>query len=137
MGGNYCSVCMRCHQVCLQCAHARLQVIHADGNESNILVDGQPGAAPCVTGILDFGDFGHNWRVAEPAILLLYVLLLAEHPVAAAVATLVRSLISTSSTYTTTLASLSTPNDVKHVEGQGGFARLCCISRGQHGALHA
>ena len=45
-----------------------------------------------MTGILDFGDFGHNWRVAEPAILLLYVVLLAAHPVESAVATLVRVL---------------------------------------------
>jgi len=72
--------------------HCRLQVIHADGNESNILVDDRmPAGTPRVTGILDFGDFGHTWRVAEPAILLLYVLLLAADPVAAAVATLVRS----------------------------------------------
>ena len=73
-----------------QSALRRSQVIHADGNESNILVDDQRGAVPRVTGILDFGDFGHSWRVAEPAILLLYVLLLAKDPVTAAVATLVR-----------------------------------------------
>ena len=45
-----------------------------------------------MTGILDFGDFGHNWRVAEPAILLLYVMLLAR-PFEAAIHTLVRSLL--------------------------------------------
>ncbi len=84
------TVCMRCHPGSIECAPVRFQVIHADGNESNILVDGRPGATPSVMGILDFGDFGLNWRVAEPAILLLYVLLLAEDPTAAAVATLVR-----------------------------------------------
>ena len=69
-------------------------MIHADGNESNILIDDRmPAGTPRVTGILDFGDFGHNWRVAEPAILLLYVMLLAADPVTAAVATLVRSLL--------------------------------------------
>ena len=63
------------------------------GKESNVLGDdASPGRAARVTGILDFGDFGHSWRVAEPAILLLYVMLLAADPLAAALATLVRSL---------------------------------------------
>ena len=42
-----------------------------------------------VTGILDFGDTSFTWRVAEPAIMLCYVILMASNPQEAAMQTLV------------------------------------------------
>lgn len=42
-----------------------------------------------VTGILDFGDTSMTWRVAEPAIMLCYVILMATNPHEAAMQTLV------------------------------------------------
>ncbi|MEM7037478.1 MAG: aminotransferase class III-fold pyridoxal phosphate-dependent enzyme, partial [Bacteroidota bacterium] len=45
------------------------QLIHNDANEYNLIVEGD-----AITGMIDFGDLSHSWRVAEIAIALGYAL---------------------------------------------------------------
>ncbi|MES3035458.1 MAG: aminotransferase class III-fold pyridoxal phosphate-dependent enzyme [Gemmatimonadota bacterium] len=59
----------------------RRSIIHSDGNDYNLLVDG---ARQRVTGIVDFGDMVHSHTVNEVAIAMAYVALAAEDPLAAA-----------------------------------------------------
>tara|TARA_Y100000590_G_scaffold465834_1_gene639302 strand:+ start:2331 stop:3329 length:999 start_codon:yes stop_codon:yes gene_type:complete len=51
-------------------------VIHNDGNDHNILVNEQGEA----TGIIDFGDMGYSYQVAEPAVAMAYVALDTSDP---------------------------------------------------------
>jgi len=51
-------------------------VIHNDGNDHNILVNEQGET----TGIIDFGDMGYSYQVAEPAVAMAYVALDTEDP---------------------------------------------------------
>jgi len=54
-------------------------VIHNDGNDHNILVEGHR-----VSGIIDFGDMCRTWRVSEPAIAIAYAILDKPDPLIAA-----------------------------------------------------
>lgn len=63
----------------------RQSVIHADGNDYNILVDT---AAQRVTGIIDFGDMVVSQTVNEVAIAMAYACLDTDDPLAAAAAVL-------------------------------------------------
>ena len=63
--------------------------IHGDLNAHNVLVNDTAGAEPeafgqRITGVVDFGDIIHSYRVAEVAIAAAYVMLDAEEPLAAA-----------------------------------------------------
>ena len=51
-------------------------VIHNDGNGHNILVNDLGDT----TGIIDFGDMGHSYQAAEPAVAMAYVALDAGDP---------------------------------------------------------
>jgi 4-aminobutyrate aminotransferase-like enzyme/Ser/Thr protein kinase RdoA (MazF antagonist) len=51
------------------------QAVHGDANDNNILVSGQR-----VTGIVDFGDMVHSYRVADLAIAVAYAMLGAADP---------------------------------------------------------
>ena len=51
-------------------------VIHNDGNDHNILVNEQGET----TGIIDFGDMGYSYQVAEPAVAMAYVALDSGDP---------------------------------------------------------
>jgi Ser/Thr protein kinase RdoA (MazF antagonist) len=51
-------------------------VIHNDGNDHNILVND----LGRVDGIIDFGDMGYSYQVAEPAVAMAYVALNARDP---------------------------------------------------------
>ncbi len=63
----------------------RRSVIHGDGNDFNILVDA---ARQRVTGIIDFGDTVLTQTVNEVAIVMAYVALGADDPLAASAAVL-------------------------------------------------
>ncbi|MEO3415173.1 aminotransferase class III-fold pyridoxal phosphate-dependent enzyme [Roseovarius sp. CAU 1744] len=56
------------------------QAIHNDVNDYNILVDGGLGAAPEITGIIDFGDMCAAPRICELAIAGAYLVLDHEAP---------------------------------------------------------
>lgn len=58
------------------------QVIHGDPNDHNIMVD--RGAAGPAIGLIDFGDMGQSWRIADLAILLAYAMLDKRDPLSAA-----------------------------------------------------
>ncbi|MCG6957376.1 MAG: aminotransferase class III-fold pyridoxal phosphate-dependent enzyme, partial [Gemmatimonadetes bacterium] len=68
------------------CAQLPTQVIHADVNEHNVLVSDEVGAAPRVTGILDFGDAHEAPAVFDLAITLAYATLRHADPLQAAAA---------------------------------------------------
>jgi hydroxylysine kinase len=53
------------------------QIIHNDFNPGNVLVD--PSAPRFVTGILDFGDVAHSFRVADLAVALSYQIVPMRH----------------------------------------------------------
>ncbi|MFQ5398267.1 MAG: aminotransferase class III-fold pyridoxal phosphate-dependent enzyme [Anaerolineae bacterium] len=57
----------------------RTSVIHGDGNDYNLLADGEQ-----VCGIIDFGDLVHSHTVFDLAIALAYMMLDKDDPVAAA-----------------------------------------------------
>ncbi|NIM00218.1 MAG: aminotransferase class III-fold pyridoxal phosphate-dependent enzyme [Acidobacteria bacterium] len=58
------------------------QVIHGDANDYNLVVDRHP-ARPRI-GLIDFGDMGRGWRVADLAILLAYAMLDRRDPLSVA-----------------------------------------------------
>ena len=57
-------------------------VIHNDGNDHNLLTDGPDGRS--VTGVIDFGDALHTFRVCEPAIAATYMMLDKPDPLKSA-----------------------------------------------------
>jgi len=58
------------------------QVIHGDVNDYNIMID-RTTPGPTI-GLIDFGDIGRSWRIAELAILLAYAMLDKRDPLATA-----------------------------------------------------
>lgn len=53
-----------------------LSLVHNDLNDYNVLVTAVPGAeAPTITGLLDFGDMVHSYRVADLAVAAAYAVL--------------------------------------------------------------
>jgi Ser/Thr protein kinase RdoA (MazF antagonist) len=58
-------------------AELPLSVIHGDGNDHNVLVEGDE-----VTGLVDFGDLVSSWRVGEAAVGAAYTLLDRDDPLA-------------------------------------------------------
>ena len=53
----------------------RQSLIHNDGNDWNVLTDGNK-----VTGIIDFGDMCHSWLISEVAIGMVYVMMGKDQP---------------------------------------------------------
>ncbi|MEX2610224.1 MAG: aminotransferase class III-fold pyridoxal phosphate-dependent enzyme [Gemmatimonadota bacterium] len=65
----------------------RRSVIHADGNDHNLLVGpARPGTPRTVTGLVDFGDMLRTWVVAGPAVAAAYAALDTPDPLGAAAA---------------------------------------------------
>ncbi|MFQ5707633.1 MAG: aminotransferase class III-fold pyridoxal phosphate-dependent enzyme [bacterium] len=62
----------------------RTSVIHNDGNDYNIIVNGSGSWKPKSLGIIDFGDMVHTCTVFELAVALVYVMLGKPDPLAAA-----------------------------------------------------
>lgn len=64
----------------------RTGVIHADGNDWNVLVSepDDPLSPRTVVGLIDFGDMVHSWIAAEPAIAAAYAMMRKTDPLAAA-----------------------------------------------------
>ena len=62
----------------------RRSVIHGDANDYNVLVDDIDQLGPRVTGVIDFGDMLHSYRVAEPAVAIAYAVLDQAAPLAVA-----------------------------------------------------
>jgi len=64
----------------------RLSVIHGDGNDHNVLVDPREadGEQDRISGLVDFGDAGRSYTVAEVAIAGSYAMLGKGDPLAAA-----------------------------------------------------
>ena len=64
--------------------------IHGDPNDFNVLVSGDDGDVESrdqrVTGLVDFGDMTHSFRIGDLAIAIAYVMLGAGDPLAAAAA---------------------------------------------------
>ncbi|MCB9892434.1 MAG: aminotransferase class III-fold pyridoxal phosphate-dependent enzyme [Planctomycetes bacterium] len=58
------------------------QTIHGDVNDHNLLVSGAVATPWAVTGVIDFGDMGTSWRIAELAIAAAYAVLDANDPLA-------------------------------------------------------
>ncbi|MBH09607.1 MAG: hypothetical protein CMG74_04485 [Candidatus Marinimicrobia bacterium] len=54
----------------------RFAVIHNDGNDHNILIDDLDDKI----GIIDFGDMGYSYQVAEPAVAMAYVAIDSDDP---------------------------------------------------------
>ena len=48
-----------------------MAVIHNDGNDHNILINEEDE----ISGIIDFGDMGYSYQVAEPAVAMAYIAL--------------------------------------------------------------
>jgi Ser/Thr protein kinase RdoA (MazF antagonist) len=69
-------------RVAPRAARLPAQAIHGDGNDHNVLVGGAGGEAR-VSGLLDFGDMIHSWRVGECAVGAAYALLGTDDPLAA------------------------------------------------------
>ena len=64
----------------------RRSVIHGDANDYNVLVDHVAGAAPSVSGFIDFGDMVFSYTAAEPAVAIAYAVLDQPDPLDVAVA---------------------------------------------------
>jgi Ser/Thr protein kinase RdoA (MazF antagonist) len=58
------------------------QVIHGDANDYNVVVD--ESSRGSTIGLIDFGDMGRSWRVADLAILLAYAMLDQSEPLVTA-----------------------------------------------------
>lgn len=67
-------------------AQLRVGIIHADGNDWNVIVaePADPLDPPAVAGLIDFGDMVRSWIAGEPAIAAAYAMLDKEDPLAAA-----------------------------------------------------
>jgi len=56
----------------------RRQLIHNDANDSNFLIDEKTNK---ITGLIDFGDMSHTFRINELAVALAYMMMGRENPV--------------------------------------------------------
>jgi 4-aminobutyrate aminotransferase-like enzyme/Ser/Thr protein kinase RdoA (MazF antagonist) len=64
----------------------RKSVIHGDGNDHNVLVNGSSGQPRTAASVIDFGDMHHGLVVSEPAIAAAYSILGKSQPLTAAAA---------------------------------------------------
>jgi 4-aminobutyrate aminotransferase-like enzyme/Ser/Thr protein kinase RdoA (MazF antagonist) len=67
-------------------AQLRKSVIHGDGNDHNVLVNGAGAQPRTALSVIDFGDMHHGLVVSEPAIAAAYAIFGKSQPLAAAAA---------------------------------------------------
>jgi 4-aminobutyrate aminotransferase-like enzyme/Ser/Thr protein kinase RdoA (MazF antagonist) len=73
-------------EVVPQLPKLRKSVIHGDGNDHNVLVNGAAAQPRTAVSVIDFGDMHHGLMVSEPAIAAAYSILGKSQPVGAAAA---------------------------------------------------